>query len=386
MKRKICAIFLTAIMLMTVVTQAAFADITDDLKNGPNTIAMITVENADCVELENIKDLEVRLSKPSAGINITIPVQNVEMDGEVMNIWLGAGKERVTDAVMKQLADIQGDINLGGYSEEPEDLIEDLGYVLEGFDVEIVGLPEDHYTYSASAFVLTNEIFKEMVDMVKELIGSEYGEFTTFKELIEAFMKEMGMSLDDFEPDLRESIQKLIDSIDPAIAYLTSEEFSGLLIFGADLSCLCPEIWRYQIQQRYYEYIDGKLTLIGTVNLGEYDSFNQDKYLEGELGQLIRGKDFIDTEYKGRTYKYIGSYDYFSIYGGAWKDDELESFRLGEDFSMGLVLRYVIGEKPAPAKEKSPDTGDESQLAMYIILLVGAVTAAGAMTVCAKKK
>lgn len=386
MKRKICAILLSMTLMMTAFTQVGFADLVDDIKKGPNTIAMVTVENPDCVELVNVKDLEVRLSKPSAGINITIPVQNIEIEGEVMNVWLGTGKERITDAVMKQLADIQGKIDLGGYEETPEDIVEDIGDVLEGFDVDILGLPADHYTYGASAFVLTNDIFKQIVELFKEMIDEYYGEFTTFKELIESLMKDLDISMEDLDPETKAIFQEIIANIDPLLAYLTSEDFSGLLICGATLVCACPDIEEYQIQHRYYERIDGKLKLVGIVREGEYDEWYEDYYIKGTYGSKISAKDFLKTDYNGVSYEFIGSYDTDVIYDDwKWSKYKISTFTLGTDWTDGLILRYVIDKGTTISGEKSPDTGDHAPIGIYIALLVTAILAAGAIAAYNKK-
>lgn len=392
MKKRIGTMLLALAVALTTLSVSAFAITADDLQNGPNSMAMITIENEDCLQIEKVQDLSVKISKE--GTSIEIPVKNVELDGELVNMWLGYGTERISNEIMAELVALQGPINMLAYKENPEKLAEDIGDVLEDWEVEILGLPEGHYTYSGGAIVLTQEIFQQIVELVKEIFGEEFGEFTTFKELIEKILADAELSLEDLDPETRAELEDLINNIDPIIAYLTSAEFSGFLIYGAELACDCPFLYEYQIMHRYYQRVDGKLKLVGTVNEGEYDSEYEEYYLVGEEGDLIGAKDFLKRSYNGVSYEFVGSYDMDVLYKDqdeSLKDYKLESFRLGDDWTEGLVLRYVIDEEPLADVEqqgngeKSPDTGDQSPITACIVLLVTAVLAAGAVAAYNKK-
>ncbi len=86
----------------------------DDLKKEPNAMALVTIDNEDCTEIANLKDLSVRITAPGTNINIIIPAEEVKEDGETLGLWLVIPKDRISDAIMKELAEVQGEYRFGG--------------------------------------------------------------------------------------------------------------------------------------------------------------------------------------------------------------------------------------------------------------------------------
>lgn len=383
-------------MLVMSFSTSAYADIVDDLKKEPNAMALVTIDNEDCVEIPNLKDLSVRITAPGTKIDITIPVEKVEAEGDTLGFWLGYPKDRISDAIMNELAEVQGKIDLGMYEKDPEKFMTDVDNILSKFNVEIIGLPENHYSVVSSSMILTNDIFRQVAEMFKDLIKEEVGDFDSFADLIDVLLKENGVTLDELleglEPEEAAAVKDLLENMDPLLNYITSSEYSGLLIAGAQLACECPTIDYFQIIHKYYERTGGKLKLLATVYDGTYDEFYEAKYLQGYSGDVIKAKSFINCKYEGKLFQYLGSYDSYALYDGyQWSKYKLDSFTLGDWQTDGLVLRYVIDvnkKEPvsAAATSQAPDTGDRASLGMYVLMLFVALGATGAIAGHRKKK
>lgn len=393
-KRLVCLSIVC--MLVMSFSTSAYADIVDDLKKEPNAMALVTIDNEDCVEIPNLKDLSVRITAPGTKIDITIPVEKVEAEGDTLGFWLGYPKDRISDAIMNELAEVQGKIDLGMYEKDPEKFMTDVDNILSKFNVEIIGLPENHYSVVSSSMILTNDIFRQVAEMFKDLIKEEVGDFDSFADLIDVLLKENGVTLDELleglEPEEAAAVKDLLENMDPLLNYITSSEYSGLLIAGAQLACECPTIDYFQIIHKYYERTGGKLKLLATVYDGTYDEFYEAKYLQGYSGDVIKAKSFINCKYEGKLFQYLGSYDSYALYDGyQWSKYKLDSFTLGDWQTDGLVLRYVIDvnkKEPvsAAATSQAPDTGDRASLGMYVLMLFVALGATGAIAGHRKKK
>lgn len=418
MKRKLFVSLLAVMLVMGSLSQTVFADFMDEVKQSSNTVVMVSVDNPSCLELENLKDLKVHLACEEAGLDITVPVEEFEFDGGSMGLWLGYPSEKISDAIMNKLAELQDKIDFEEDSgelpdmEDAGDIIYDVENLLTDVKITVEGLPEGHYVVDSSAVILTHEVFKEAVDLIMEAAKEELGEVNSFSELFDKLMKEFGLDLDEIldtskwtEEDWAEfeemgitaedieNIKSLIKNIDPFIEYLTSEEFSGILIANAELTCDCPEVISYCVEHRYYERVNGKLKLVGTVDEGEEDEFYM---LKGIEGTTISAKDFKQAVYKGRTYQYMGSYNDEVLYDDyKWKEYEQDSFVLGDDDCFGLVLRYVYdkdgsvsgdsanGSTSTGNGETAPPTGDETPIGAWVLLLAAAGLA---LTVLLRRK
>ena len=105
------------------------------MKTGNNAMAVVMVANPDCEKLPEIGDLTVRISSAEAGIDISFPVQKMSGTDDYLCMWLGVPEERISDEMMKKLAEIQGKIDL----QEIGDTLEDVEKLLNRFQVEVQG-------------------------------------------------------------------------------------------------------------------------------------------------------------------------------------------------------------------------------------------------------
>lgn len=413
MKKKFFVSLLAVMLVIVSLCQIAFADFMDEVKKSPNAVVMVSVDNEDCLELENLKDLKVRVTCPGAGLDMTVPMEEVQMAGETMGLWLGFPSEKISDAIMNKLAEMQGELDLGELEKDPKldmtsmedagDVIEDIENLLTEVEITVEGLPEGHYVVDSSAAILTHEICKAAIDMIMEAAREEFGEVNSFSELFDKLMEQLGLDLDEVldtsawteedwenleemgitEADI-ENIKTLIANLDPLIEYITSEEFSGILIANAYLVCECPQICDYTVEHRYYERVNGKLKLVGTVDEGE----EAEAYiLQGKEGDVIYAEDFKQPVYQGKTYEYLGSYSDYALYDDYnWKYHRMKSLTLGDyEFGSGLVLRYVYDQDGSGTAggtagtsgrgdgQSAPATGDEQPLDIYVLVLAAAL-------------
>lgn len=416
--KKMFILIMALVMAMSAFTGAAFGGILDELQKSPNAMVLVTADNEDCKELANFGDLKVHIRSEGSNLDVTVPVQKVEDEGEFYGMWVGVPEKKIEDEVMKELAEIQGKFDLGEL--EGEDALDDIEAALTRFKVDVEGLPEGHYTSEGGAVVITSEMIKQALDILREMLEEEYGEFDTFGGLIERILAEEDLTLDDLfdttgiTPEEMEemgitqadidAMKDLILNIDTVLEYMSSEEFTGVLIGIVGLTCDCPYMESFWITHRYYERVNGRLKLVGTADEGEYDEFWEDYSLTGQSGDIIRASDYLKPEYKGVTYTFEGSYDDFVLLDSdySWKEAKMDSFVLGDEEVSGLVLRYVIdrggaagggsgnsgdhASKAGASGDKSPATGDEQMPGMYILLFLTAVMAAGAAAAAKRRE
>jgi len=438
---KIAAVFTAVMLLVTMTAGSAFAansarvtaladgittavgnvstltDLLENAKTGPNAQAFVIFDNPYCVKLPEVKDLSVRVYKAGTDIDVSIPVTKLEQGGDTLSIWTGQVPQRVSDHIMKEMAGLQAKVDLGKYNEHPEKLVTDIDDIMNNFSVELVGLPADHFTYQGGAFVITNEIFKQAVQILKDAYIEQNGSFTSFSDIIQSTLKEMGVTVDDLTQDMSaEDAAKFkgtIENIDSLIDYMSSDAFTGVMVAGAQVGCSDPYYAKYQVQQRYYKYVNGKLKYVGSKYAGKYDKDFGGYCFLGKVGDRIKASDYIDETYKGKTYSYLGSYDSDVVYDGSnWSNYKLTSFKVGSNTS-GLVLRYVTGTPGTSAANgtssnggngtavstgqnsaensgsyagSAPNTGDDSPLGLYVGILVAALVVTGGIAAYRKKK
>lgn len=433
MKRRTLAGMLAMIMLVFSIQITAFAENEDNTSEAVkgDAVAIVEIDNPACAELENLGDLALVVGlKSDSEFGIEIPVKAVEMgmeDGDAeLTLWLGYKEKAIEKEVLDYLANLQGDIfedlydddvldeewtNEDYTDEEVEDSLDQMSALLNEVEISVNGLPEGHYTVDADSsgcMIITQDIVKEIISMIEEMIAMLYPEINFdeiegFSGLVDAILAQEETTLDEVismlaeeDPEFAEEIRQLFAEIDEAIAYMTSDEFPGLLIAGAYLNCECATVEEYEIVHEYYKNVDGELELVGYVYEGEPWFEDSDYcYLEGMSGQIVKASDFISCEYEGVTYEYVGSYNVDVMYEDTyyeydWSEYELEEFVLGDEETWidGLVLRYEIeGERDAvpentdnvddegvvstaDGREAAPQTGDVNQLLIYLVLTV----------------
>lgn len=410
---------LSFILIFLSFGSSIYAGIADDFDKQPNAMIAVYLSNTDCEKIKETPDrLQVQISSDQDNFSVTVPVEKVTEEGEFYGLWLNLPETRLDKELMRQMSEIQDRIELGDYTENPEDFFTDIMEISGCFNVHVTGLPEGHFTEEGACFVLTSKLVRTIMEMVKDIFSEMIAAVDSYAEMLELILEAMGTDLEEVLKELdslsdedlqdmemtREDIEMIkswLLNIDEVIAYLSGDEFTGILSADIMLDCNCPYIESYQISHRYYEKRGGKLKLAGTIYEGEYDEYLEEYFLTGKSGDIIRASDFINTSYKGKDYRFIGSYDDMVLYDDfKWSEYETDSFVLGgddENYVSGLVLRYVIdtdadkpvsgntaapgGNKPgsgsaqsSPAEgaENAPATGDNSPLAAYMFLAAGA--------------
>lgn len=426
MKRRVTILFLSLMMVLSISVPSFAA--TDENSGSkvkvPEAVALVTVENIDCILLNEIGDkLNVKISFKNGDSIAEIPVIRVKEAGEDMvALWLGEKPDReITDAVKNSMKTLQTEFHLGSYKElkaifesanekEIEKYIEDLAKELENifsnYEVELIGLPErdgHEFKTESGTIIMTNELVNEFIGIFKDMIGDAFGwsaveleQIDSLSSLIKKFESELikegimkeGQDLISFAEEIMEmkfteeekaQIKDEINKIDETLSYMKSEDYSGTVITGVYVTCGCPFKVEYEIVHQYFKEVNGKMKLMGTVNYGPNDGFS---------GDTVKASDYIRCRYKGETYKYIGSYDSYlemepeevaEYYNDKewWEEDALDEYVLDEDdpyAPSGLLLRYEI----RASLTSSPETGDNSSMLPYIITLVLSIAAMAA--------
>ena len=417
--KKSLLFLLSFVMVFLSFGSSIYAGIAEDFDKQPNAVVSVYLSNPDCEkikEAEMLNRLYVQIFSEQDNFSVTVPVEKVVEDGEFFGIWMNLPEMRLDKELMRQMSEIQDRIELGNYTENPEDFFTDMMEILSCFKVRVTGLPEGHFTEEGACFIMTSKLFRTIMEMVKDIFAEMIADVDSYAEMLDLILEDMGTDLEEVlneldslsDEDLQdmemtrediEMIKSWLLNIDEVIAYLSGDEFTGLLSADIMLDCDCPYIESYQISHRYYEKRGGKLKLVGIVHEGEYNEDYEGYYLTGKSGDIIKASDFINTSYKGKDYRFIGSYDDMALYDDfKWSEYETDSFVLGgddENYVSSMVLRYVIDtDKPAsgntaapgsdkpgsgsahfsPAEnaESAPATGDDTPLALYLLLAAGA--------------
>lgn len=434
--KRVLAGITSALLMITAIPVTAFAEETASLaEQVPDVTANVLLFNTECLELPNLEDdLSMVISRKTDGSVIAeIPLTTVvDEDGEeTTGYWQGIAMDALTDEVMDELIALQGELEMDDIStynsvEEADDVLEDIeeevSDILDGFNVTLSGAPEGHYEVETIASVMTSEIMEYVIELLKEVFAYEmqsenpdYVVPESFSQLIKDYLEYAEISLDELAEEL--GMEALLDDttwaeVDEAVEFLCSDEFKGMLVVNAYLDCDCPETISYEVVHEYYKVVDGKKTLVGTASYGPLGSeYDDGYYYEGKTGDLIKAEDYINCEFGGKTYKYVGSYEYFDEY-------ELSEFTLsgGWDDPYGLILRYELEEdaddnsgvntgsdknnqttdtdnksgnsdvKVNATNAKAAQTGDHSHLGRYIVLLVAAVAVVVVLVIKKRKK
>lgn len=417
--KKSLLFLLSFVMIFLSFGSSIYAGIAEDFDKQPNAAVSVYLSNPDCEkikEAETLNRLHVQIFSEQDNFSVTVPVEKVVEDGEFFGLWMNLPEMRLDKELMRQMSEIQDRIELGNYTENPEDFFTDMMEILSCFKVRVTGLPEGHFTEEGACFIMTSKLFRTIIEMIKDIFSETIAEVNSYAEMLELMLESMGTDLEEVLKELdslsdedlqymeisREDIEMIkswLLNIDEVVAYLSGDEFTGILSADIMLDCDCSYIDSYQISHRYYEKRGGKLKLAGVVYEGEYDEDYEDYYLTGKSGDIIRASDFINTSYKGKNYRFIGSYDDMVLYDDfKWSEYKTDSFILGgddENYVTGLVLRYVIdtdsdkpasdstapggdtpGQKPPASSSENavnpPVTGDDTPLALYILLAAGA--------------
>lgn len=385
--KRLLATMMAMFLAVGCIPATAQAGVLEDIKEMPNTYANVALENWDCVKADELiaaEDLRVVIDAEVLDEPISIPVKAEMEDGEFTGLWYGEGTERLEDELMRKLAELQGDIDLeleegidavtGKFTSvslvEPRNekstfslsdarkIISNVKATFGSFTVTVEGELGEHYGETADVFIITADVVKEIVEYVYEMFEEILGkEINSFSEIIEemdrVMQEEFGMSLDDMLEDMELPAEELamirdaMENIDAIVDYFQSEEFSGILMSNVVLTCDCPVKEYYSITHQYFERTENGLKFIGEdYDFGpEEDSWG---YV-GNAGDTVYAKDYIDEEYEGDAYDYVGSYSedyYWEVDAYTLKSfDEIEKYKadslvLGGD-NTEMILVYV---------------------------------------------
>lgn len=395
LKKKLLAIFTSLALVVGTFSPAVFAA-APDFSKMENGVAALNLENPYCQILKDVDALDLKFTK--GDLSFQLPVERVEEEDGLCYLYFGAAK--IKNQLMAQLEALKLDVGDIHNADDLYVLLEGLYEITSGFDVELVGA--EHDAVDGHAFIMSGEFFRKVKEIIEADLAASDSAYTTLEEMIKGIFEDMELDWKELvaEGFLTEEeaaeLQVFIENIDEAVAYLTSSEFTGILVAGATVDCDCPYIYDYVIQHRYYEKdADGNLHRVGVVSEGTYDEWMEEYYLQGEEGTEIAARDYIKPTYKDKQYTFLGSYDSMVLYEDdfQWSDYELREFTLGnEDGIDGLILRYVLDESVKQTGKKntdaftSPATGDETPIGVYVILLVVAVGAAGGIAFYHRKK
>ena len=384
--KRLLAAMMAMFLAVGCIPATAQAGVLDDIKEMPNTYANVTPENWDCEKIDELiaaENLRVVVDAEVLDEAISIPVKAVMEDGEFAGLWYGEGSERLEDELMRKLAELQGDIDMeleegidavtGDFSSfslvEPRNekasfsindarnIISNVKATFGEFTVTVEGGLGEHYGETANVFIITADIVKELVeylyDVFEEILGKEFNSFSEIINAIDMMMQEeLGVSLEvlleqmELPAEDLAMIRDAMNNIDAIVDYFLSEEFSGILMSNVVLTCDCPVKDYYWITHQYFERTDKGLELVGEVYEESSEGY---AFLEGNRGDTIYAKDFVNEEFKEKTYKYEGSYSedywYEVDYLNLKSLDEIEEYRvdslvLGGD-NTEMILVYV---------------------------------------------
>lgn len=462
MKRRILSVLMVVMLLCSSMAVTSFAETTEgkSLKEQvPEAVVLVQVENAECKMIEKMTDLTVDIKLKDGRDVINVPVERVEQEGtDLVALWLGYSYDEIDAQIKADMAEFQKDYHLGSADEFLanimslmlgfDDMSKDLFAIFDNYEIVINGIPEDEdheFEIETNTILITSTIVSELFDMAVELFGelfelsdAEIANINNFSDMIlmmnnylvkEEILKEGEDIFDllfDGVEDLsitEEELQEAIVEMDELLAYMESEEYTGTVFAGVYLSCDCPFTVDFEIYHQYFKEVDGKMTLAGTVSYGpedlmealkEYDwtdLFDYDYeryYYEGLSGEVIVAEDYIQPNFAGETYDYVGSYDDWTLiepdqdfywtddndydtldelYNSEewWSEYKFDEFVLAdEDWEAptGLVLRYELLEEA----DGTPQTSDESNMTPYFVIMFMALAIMTAAVVTRRKQ
>ena len=451
MKRRFLSILIVIMMLCSGITVTAFAD-SEKVTDMPEAVVLVQVSNAECKMVEKMTDLTVDIKLKDGRDVINVPVERVEAQGDdTIALWLGYSMDKIDAQIKADMAEFQKDYHLGSYEEfmdnifsllfDAGDAYKDLMAIFDNYEIVINGIPEDtdhEFKIETSTMLITSTIVSELFDIAVGLLGElfelskdETANINNFSDiitllndfLIEEEMLEEGQDIFDLlmesmeDSDIsKEELVAAVTEMDEMLDYLRSEEYTGTVFAGVYMDCECPYTVEYTIYHQYFKEVDGKMVLTGTVNNGPLNYEDKYKEMFGEdftsffdyefekyyyeclSNQIIYAADYVQPEFNGETYNYVGSYGSSTL---VWPDmsffwtDENDYITLDElyaadewwteykynkidfsdeDYPSGLVLRYEILE------DSTPDTGDTSNMTpFYIIMMLALAVMAAAV-------
>ncbi|MBR5517191.1 MAG: hypothetical protein IKU53_04385 [Firmicutes bacterium] len=402
--KKLVALALCLVLCFSMTT-IAFADVEENAY--PNVVADVYVDNENCLYHDEY-NISVKISKEGME-DIIVPLAYNEEDG------CYAVSDRVDG-----LDDIINEVKVSYEGGDALDTFAEYGYT-----VEVIAATEDEehiIEVESYVYLMTESTFRDALDMVVSFAESfiievdptyePTGNFDAFVEAWKNALLSEGYTEEEIQEEMAEAIE-----YQNIISMLESGEYAGELYIDAFIYCSCPELIYCEITHEFYDK-NGEWVNVdwNPVNL--------------EVGTVINIAD-IDkyTEYDGVEYEFIGAYLRDPETYELDLDNPIEEYVVHEEFieneegeidywANEIVLKYVevnddsLGDaegdegmtggeqddatlededdatkeepkeepkeeqkeetKEDPTKPNVPVTGDETNLALYMVLMLAA--------------
>ena len=450
--KRALTVLLAVMMVMTALPGFVFAETTEGTgdDNGrpviPNFLGEVSVENVYCKEIGSLADLNLEIQVTSTtdpAKSFSVPLAYDEFL-ETYYVETYLDQASVPGIIDEILANQQAAMNDLGLDEETLDNMTEEEYdnldfealgaellkrTFDGYTVTVNGLGEDSH-FRAELFdggVSTGAEQIVAFELIVALLGPEEGFAegeapTTMMELMDyvvklstegAYETYLEMVQDMYSEEEAAVLIAEIEAADELLTMARNGEYPNQLAISMTLLCDCPVLVDYEVLHQYLVEKDGRLVEIDY--LDECDIIGHEYfYLQGEVGQVVRGEDYarpvyegMVEEYAGKTFTYVGSYDSWADWDDLEVDisgDALDEYTLSEDYDYdGFVLRYVLTEDTDDEEDKNlgaeldadkddedadaviedgedaPLTGDGTPIGAYAMLFATAAAALAAM-------
>lgn len=409
MKKKLLAIVMAMIMVLSTASVAVFAE-DGSSATYPNISADVYPDNMYCIHYEDAK-VSIKITKEGMD-PITI---DLKYDDE-WESYSFEGKAEGIDAIidditnnkdlMKAYSNWMADFD----TEEEFDILDKAGYKVEVI-AEDNDANHEFEAYEIESSIVTKDIIDATTNAITNMImvaivnssdaetlaelaaffggvnliveeGAAYivyadnteKEAVEFNDLIKLMKNEEVAK----EMELDEEDLAGIKEYEDMMAAMEAGTYKGELTIDASLKCGCPDINEYTL---YHEYYDANGKYVGQVSSD----------IEAAVGTYVKVDDIkLVEKYDGKTYKFVGLYPVDEKTGeGDWDNPIKTGFEIPgiDDDYIEVIAKYVLtsssaGTDAVPADSdkggKSPDTGDDFNVLPFaaVMLLAAAGMAA----------
>lgn len=198
-------LFLLSFVMIFLSFSSSYAGIAEDFDKQPNAVVSVYLLNSDCEkikEAETLNRLHVQIFPEQDNFSVTVPVEKVVEDGEFFGLWMNLPEMRLDKELMRQMSEIQDRIELGNYTENPEDFFTDMMEIFSCFKVRVTGLPEGHFTEEGTCYIMTSKLFRTIMEMVKDIFSEAIGQADSYAEMLDLILKAMGTDLEEVLKEL----------------------------------------------------------------------------------------------------------------------------------------------------------------------------------------
>lgn len=396
-----------------------------------NVMFVVELDDADCTEYDDAESLSVIVKDNKNQKIIEVPVEYIQyIDSDTIAISVSLIDVDDTEEMKlfdadAQVYDLMHSCRLTGgrslvdfllrhdanlFVERANKYITD---IFSPYTIEIKSSKGDYHKVTSNQYIISSDAAALLLDEAKELAYDIFDfpdgaldqcmTFSSLIDYVESYLVEKGkieqgetifgfvktLVSDDEEV---EKIREFIIAMDEVLICKYSSGEQSNFISGLTHSCSCSSATHFTILHAYFETdADGNSELVGVANYGPENDEAYGEIYTGTEGDIISGSDYIECEYDGEVYEFVGSYDSSMMYAENredtyavdeyWYMNELDSYVLtcDSDAPTGLILRY---EKPAEEEviyaeeivyteiDHSPLTGNQSDFLSYFGLLL----------------